>query len=475
MTTPAEVVSRLAAEDIQFVDMRFTDVPGTQHHYTLPVHQLTEEVFTEGLGFDGSSITGFQSIDQSDMLLLPDADTGFVDPFFKHKTLALICNVYDPVTGFEYFKDPRVVAKRAVRYLQGTGVADTCYVGPEAEFFIFDGVNYHNEPYGAAFEVRSVEGIWTSGDTLDARDDPNLGHRIRYKSGYFPLPPLDRHQDLRAEMVATLEACGVEVELHHHEVGTAGQAEIDMRFDHLLTMADKVQLYKYVCKNVAARAQKTVTFMPKPIYGDNGSGMHVHMSLWKDGETLFYDRDNYAGLSEMARHFTGGVLAHAPAILVFAATTVNSYKRLVPGYEAPVNLVYSERNRSAAIRVPLVSESPAAKRIEFRCPDPSANPYLAFAAILLAGLDGVLNGIEPPDPLDKDIYSLSAEELAGVATVPASLGRALDALEEDHDFLRVGGVFGESLLESYIEAKREEIDTVALRPHPMEFELYYSI
>ena len=475
MTTPAEVVARLADEDIEFVEFRFTDVPGLQHHYTLPSHELNEGVFAEGLGFDGSSIRGFQTIDRSDMLLVPDVEAGFIDPFYNHKTLILHCTVYDPVTGYEYFKDPRVIAKKAVRYLRGTGLADTCYIGPEAEFFIFDGVNYHNEPYGAAFEVRSVEGIWTSGDTLDAREDPNLGHRIRYKSGYFPLPPLDRHQDLRAEMVSVLEACGVPIELHHHEVGTAGQAEIDMRYDELVTMADKVQLYKYVCKNVAHRAQKTVTFMPKPIYGDNGSGMHTHVSLWKDGETLFYDRDGYAGLSEMARYFAGGLLAHAASILAFAAPTVNSYKRLVPGYEAPVNLAYSERNRSAAIRVPMVSDNPAAKRLEFRCPDPSANPYLAFAAILLAGLDGVLNRIDPGDPLDVDIYSLSAEDAAGVAQVPGSLGRALDALEADHDFLRVGGVFGESLLASYIEAKREEIDTVRLRPHPMEYELYYSI
>jgi len=331
MTTPAEVVARLADEDIEFVEFRFTDVPGLQHHYTLPSHELNEGVFAEGLGFDGSSIRGFQTIDRSDMLLVPDVEAGFIDPFYKHKTLILHCTVYDPVTGYEYFKDPRVIAKKAVRYLRGTGLADTCYIGPEAEFFIFDGVNYHNEPYGAAFEVRSVEGVWTSGDTLDAREDPNLGHRIRYKSGYFPLPPLDRHQDLRAEMVSVLEACGVPIELHHHEVGTAGQAEIDMRYDELVTMADKVQLYKYVCKNVAHRAQKTVTFMPKPIYGDNGSGMHTHVSLWKDGETLFYDRDGYAGLSEMARYFAGGLLAHAASILAFAAPTVNSYKRLVPG------------------------------------------------------------------------------------------------------------------------------------------------
>ena len=475
MATPADVVARAAAEGVEFVDFRFTDLPGLQQHFTTPVHQLTEGVFEDGLGFDGSSIRGFQPIDRSDMLLMPDPDTGFIDPFCQHKTLVLLCTVKDPVTGEKYEKDPRVVAARAVDHLRSTGIADTCYIGPEAEFFIFDTVNFRNDPATAGFAVNSVEGIWSSGDALDAAGDPNRGHKIRYKSGYFPLPPLDGHHDLRSEMVKMLEICGVEVELQHHEVGTAGQAEIDLRFDDLLSMADKVQLYKYVCKTVAARAGKSVTFMPKPIFGDNGSGMHTHISLWAGGSPLFFDASGYAGLSEMARHFTGGVLAHAPAILAFAAPTVNSYKRLVPGYEAPVNLVYSQRNRSAAIRIPLISENPAAKRIEFRCPDPAANPYLSFSALLLAGLDGIAKGTEPPPPLDVDIYELSAAEAAGIATVPGSLGAALDALEADSDFLRVGGVFSDSLLESYVEGKQEEIDVIGLRPHPMEFELYYSV
>ena len=475
MSTPADVVARAEAEGVEFVDFRFTDVSGLQHHFSTPAHDLNEDIFEEGLGFDGSSIRGFQTIDRSDMLLIPDAATGFIDPFYAHKSLVLLAKVKDPVTGEDYEKDPRVVAARAVEHMVSTGIANGCYVGPEAEFFIFDDVNFRNDPQAAGFRINSVEGIWTSGDTHDTAGVRNSGYKIRYKAGYFPLPPQDQHQDIRSEMVKLLEDCGVQIEIQHHEVGTAGQAEIDMRFDHLLPMADKVQLYKYICKNVAARAGKTVTFMPKPIYGDNGSGMHTHMSLWQDDDPLFFDASGYAGLSELARHFIGGLLAHAPAVLAFAAPTVNSYKRLVPGYEAPVNLVYSERNRSAAIRVPLYSQSPAAKRIEFRCPDPSANPYLLFSAMLLAGLDGIANRTDPGDPLDVDIYELSPYEAEGVPQVPGSLGEALDALEADGDFLRVGNVFSESLLESYIEGKREEIDMVALRPHPMEFEMYYSI
>ena len=476
MTTPADVVARLADEDIEFVEFRFTDVPGLQHHYTLPAHQLHEGVFEEGLGFDGSSIRGFQTIDRSDMLLVPDSEGGFVDPFYKHKTLVLLCTVYDPVTGYEYFKDPRVIAKRALRYMRGTGLADTCYIGPEAEFFIFDGVNFHNEPYGAAFEVRSVEGIWTSGDTLDARDDPNLGHRIRYKAGYFPLPPLDRHQDLRAEMVSVLESCGVEVELHHHEVGTAGQAEIDMRYDDLLVMADKVQLYKYVCKNVAHRAQKTVTFMPKPIYGDNGSGMHTHVSLWKDGVPLFYDRDGqYAGLSEMARHFTGGLLAHAASVLAFAAPTVNSYKRLVPGYEAPVNLAYSERNRSAAIRVPMVSESPAAKRLEFRCPDPRPTPTWPSRRSCWRASTAFSTASSPATRWTWTSTRCRRRRPRACRRCPVRSPVRSTRWSPTTTSCASAACSASRCLESYIEAKREEIDTVRLRPHPMEYELYYSI
>ena len=475
MATPADVVARAKAEGVEFVDFRFTDVSGLQHHFSTPAHDLTEDLFTEGLGFDGSSIRGFQTIDRSDMLLLPDPATGFIDPFYAHKTLVLLAKVKDPVTGEDYEKDPRVVAARAVEHMTSTGTADRCCVGPEAEFFIFDDVNFRNDPQAAGFRINSVEGIWASGDTLNAQGGRNLGHKVRYKAGYFPLAPLDQHQDIRSEMVRVLEDCGVRIEIQHHEVGTAGQAEIDMRFDDLLPMADKVQLYKYICKNVAAQAGKSVTFMPKPIYGDNGSGMHTHMSLWQGDSPLFFDASGYAGLSELARHFTGGILAHAPAILAFGAPTVNSYKRLVPGYEAPVNLVYSQRNRSAAIRVPLISENPAAKRIEFRCPDPAANPYLLFAVMLMAGLDGIAKGTDPGEPLDVDIYELSPYEAAGVPQVPASLGEALDALEADSDFVRAGNVFSESLLESYIEGKREEIDVIGLRPHPMEFELYYSV
>ena len=474
MSTPQEIIALAASEGAEFVDVRFTDVPGVQHHFSLPIRELTEAVFEEGLGFDGSSVSGFQTIDASDMLLIPDPDTAIFDPFMKRKTLVLLCDVKDPVTGEMYGKDPRGVVRRSLSYLASTGIADAAYFGPEAEFFIFDSVAYQNQPDVAGYQVRSAEGIFESGRP-SVNGAPSPGHRVPYKGGYFPLAPLDTFQDLRSEMVVALESVGIPIEVQHHEVGTAGQAEIDMVFDEMLSMADKVQLYKYVVKNVAREHGRTVTFMPKPIYGDNGSGMHTHQSLWKDGDTLMYDERGYAGLSDISRWYIGGLLAHAPAILAFAAPTTNSYKRLVPGYEAPVNLAYSQRNRSAAIRIPLISDNPKAKRLEFRCPDPSANPYLAFAAMLMAGIDGIQNQMDPGEPLDKNIYDLPPEEAAGIETVPGSLAEALAALEADHDFLLAGDVFNTSLIESYLEVKQEEVDAVNLRPHPLEYEMYYSV
>src|SRR4051812_13823793 len=406
------------------------------------------------------------------MILRPDPDTAVIDPFRQHATLNLNCWVHDPITLESYSRDPRYVARKAEEYLRSTGIADTCYIGPEAEFFIFDDVRFAVTPNSAFHQVDSVEASWNTG-----RDEgPNLGYKPRYKEGYFPVPPMDQYQDLRSEMIVVMERLGIEIEVQHHEVGTAGQAEIDMRFDSLLRMADKLMLYKYIVKNVAWAAGKSATFMPKPIFQDNGSGMHVHQSLWKGGEPLFYDEKGYAGLSDIARWYIGGLLTHARAVLAFAAPTTNSYKRLVPGYEAPVNLVYSQRNRSASVRIPLYSKSPKAKRLEFRCPDPSCNPYLAFSAMLQAGLDGINNRIEPPPPVDKDLYDLPPEELAKVPQVPSSLDEALDALEADADFLKVGGVFTDDLIETWISYKREtEIDAVRLRPHPYEFSLYYDI
>src|SRR5438128_1385890 len=441
-------------------------------HFSAPAHELTEQGFTEGYGFDGSSIRGFQEIQESDMLLMPDPSTAYVDPFRQHKTLNLNCFVRDPVTGESYTRDPRYVAQKAEDYLGSTGIADTAYFGPEAEFYIFNDVRFSQDQHSAFYSVDSIEGIWNSG----REEVPNLGFKPRYKEGYFPVPPMDHFQDIRSEMILTLERLGVEIEVQHHEVGTAGQAEIDMRFDTLLTMADKLMLYKYVVKNVARAHNLSATFMPKPIYQDNGSGMHCHQSLWKGGEPLFFDETGYAGLSDMARWYIGGLLKHAPSLLAFTNPTVNSYKRLVPGYEAPVNLVYSQRNRSAAVRIPLYSKSPKAKRIEFRCPDPSCNPYLAFSALLMAGLDGIQNRIEPPAPLDRDLYDLPPEELAKVPQVPGSLPEVLDALETDHEYLLAGGVFTPDVIETWIEYKREnEVDALRLRPHPWEFYLYYDI
>ncbi len=470
--TPSEVISLAEDEGVEIVDLRFCDLPGLMQHFSVPVSELTEEAIEDGFGFDGSSIRGFQEIQESDMILMPDLSTAYIDPFRRHRTLNINCFVRDPVTGESYTRDPRFVARKAEDHLASTGVADTAYFGPEAEFYIFDDVRFSQDQHSAYYSVDSVEGIWNT----DKDEQPNLGFKPRYKEGYFPVPPMDHFQDLRSEMILTMQQVGIGVEVQHHEVGTAGQAEIDMRFDTLLSMADKLMLYKYIVKNVARAHGHSATFMPKPIFQDNGSGMHTHQSLWKGGEPLFYSETGYAGISDVGRWYIGGLLQHAAAILAFAAPTTNSYKRLVPGYEAPVNLVYSQRNRSACVRIPLYSKSPKAKRLEFRCPDPSCNPYLAFAAMLMAGLDGIANRIEPPDPVDKDLYDLPPEELAQVPQVPGSLDEALDALEADQDFLKAGGVFTDDLIETWLNYKRvKEIDEVRLRPHPWEFMLYYDI
>jgi glutamine synthetase len=470
--SPEEVLRLAKDAQVEFVDYRFCDLPGLMQHVTVPVHALSESVFTDGHGFDGSSIRGFQEIQESDMILVPDPATAVIDPFRARPTLVINCFVKDPVTLEHYSRDPRYVASKAEAYLASTGVADAAYFGPEAEFFIFDDVRFSVTSNSAFHHVDSIEGVWNTG-----RDErPNQGYKPRTKEGYFPVPPMDHFLDLRSEISATLHQVGIQTELHHHEVATGGQGEIGMRFDTLLTMADKLMLFKYVVKNVAYAAGKTATFMPKPVFEDNGSGMHTHQSLWRGDEPLFYSETGYGGLSDIGRWYIGGLLRHAAAVLAFAAPTTNSYKRLVPGYEAPVNLVYSQRNRSAACRIPLAQRSPKAKRVEFRCPDPSCNPYLAFSAMLLAGLDGVLNRIEPPDPVDKDLYDLPPEELANVPQVPGSLEAALAALEEDNDFLRAGDVFTDDLLEVYLDYKRSrEVDALRLRPHPYEFALYFDI
>jgi len=470
--SPSDVIRLAQEEDIQIIDLRFCDLPGVMQHFSVPVSQLTEESFEEGFGFDGSSIRGFRTIESSDMILKPDPTTAVVDPFRTHRTMNLTCFIYDPLTGAPYDRDPRLIAKRAENFLSTMEFADTAYFGPEAEFFIFDDVRYHQDMHSASYTVDSKEGVWNTN-----RDEgPNQGYKLTEKGGYFPVPPADQHQDIRSEMILLMQQCGIEIEVQHHEVATAGQAEIDMRFDTLLKMADKVMLYKYIVKSVAHRAGLSATFMPKPLYQDNGSGMHTHQSLWKDGIPLFYEKGNYANLSDLGRHYIGGILAHAPALLAFAAPTTNSYKRLVPGYEAPVNLVYSERNRSAACRIPAYSPSPAAKRVEFRCPDAMANPYIAFAAMLMAGIDGVRNKIEPPEPDDRDLFELSRAERAHVPTVPSSLEEALDALRGDQDFLLEGGVFTQDLIGAWIDYKTlNEVDAVRLRPHPWEFAMYYSM
>lgn len=464
------VMKLIRDNDIKVVDLKFTDLLGQWQHFSVTVNEFGEEVFEEGIGFDGSSIRGFQKIHESDMLLFPDPDTAFVDPFTAVPTLSLTCDVSDPITRENYSRDPRYVARKAESYLRSTGIADMAFFGPEPEFFILDSVRFdQSSSYGYYF-IDSEEGIWNSGQN----GTKNLGHRPRYKEGYFPVSPLDSLQDIRTEMVLTMQSLGIEVEVHHHEVATAGQTEIDMKRDALTRMADKYLVYKYVTKNVAKKHGKTVTFMPKPIFGDNGSGMHVHQSLWKGGKPLFAGT-GYAGLSDLAMYYIGGLLKHAPALCAITNPTTNSYKRLVPGFEAPVNLAYSQRNRSASVRIPMYSSNPKAKRIEFRCPDPTCNPYLGFAAMLLAGLDGIINKIDPGKPLDKDIYDMTPEQLRDVPSTPGSLAEALEALRNDHEFLLRGDVFTEDLIETWIDYKlSREVQPMQLRPHPFEFMLYYD-
>lgn len=454
------------------VDLKFTDLLGTWQHCSFPLETWDEDTFKEGVGFDGSSIRGWQGIHMSDMLAVPEPETAVIDPFFKEPTVSVIANIVDPITKEDYTRDPRHVARKGVSYLKETGIADICYIGPEPEFFIFDEVRYHQNQHAGFYEIDSVEGAWNT-----ARfEEPNLGYKPGFKGGYFPVSPTDTYHDLRGEMVAEMQKVGIVIEAHHHEVATAGQSEIDMKFDELLKIADQFMWYKYIIKNVARRNGKTVTFMPKPIFEDNGSGMHTHLSLWKDGKALFADANSkYAGLSDIGLYSIGGILKHAPAILAFAAPTTNSYRRLVPGFEAPVNLVMSARNRSAAVRIPMYSDSPKAKRLEFRCPDPTANGYLAWTAMLMAAIDGIENKIDPGQPLDRDIYEMSSAELAKYRKTPGELAEAIDALQKDHDFLLAGGVFTEDLIETWISWKRKnELHELALRPHPYEFHLYYD-
>ncbi|MBI4940294.1 MAG: type I glutamate--ammonia ligase [Actinobacteria bacterium] len=468
-----EVLKFIKDQDVKFVDVRFCDLPGVMQHFNVPAVSVDAAFFTDGQMFDGSSIRGFQAINESDMKLIPDVSTAYVDPFRTEKTLNINMSIVDPYTDEAYSRDPRQVARKAEAYLKSTGIADTAFFAPEAEFYVFDDVRFETKQNAGYYHIDSIEGAWNTGRI---EEGGNRGYKTRYKGGYFPVPPVDHYADLRDQMSLELDKLGLQVERAHHEVGTAGQAEINYRFDTLLKSADKVMLFKYVIKNVAWEAGKTATFMPKPLFGDNGSGMHCHQSLWKDGEPLFYDERGYGGLSDIARWYIGGLLHHAPSLLAFTNPTVNSYRRLVPGYEAPVNLVYSARNRSACVRIPVTGSNPKAKRIEFRVPDPSSNPYLAFAAQLMAGIDGIKNRIEPLAPVDKDLYELPPEEHASIPQVPGSLGAVLDALEADHSYLSEGGVFTEDLIDTWIDFKRQqEILPISLRPHPHEFELYYDI
>ena len=468
--TPANVMAFAQENSAKVLDLRFADLPGLWQHVSYPIGELDLEKFEEGFGFDGSSIRGWQAISESDMLIMPDPDRIFMDPFTDAPTLVIVCNVVDPITKQHYERDPRWIAQKAEKYLQYTGIGDTAYFGAEAEFFIFDNIRFDSGPNFGFYYIDSEEGRWNSG-----RAEHNLGYRPRYKEGYFPVPPTDHHMNIRSEMVQIMEACGLSIECHHHEVATGGQCEIDQRFDTLVTSADNMMLYKYVVRNVAFSHGRTVTFMPKPLWNDNGSGMHTHQSLWNGPEPLFAG-DQYAGLSENALYYIGGLLKHSGALAAFCAPTTNSYKRLVPGFEAPVNLAYSRRNRSAACRIPMYSASPKAKRVELRYPDPSCNPYLAFSAMLMAGLDGIQNKIDPGEPLDKDIYDLSAEELRAVPALPYSLEGALESLEDDHDFLTRNDVFTEELIHSYIGYKMDsEVKAVRQRPHPHEFSLYFDI
>jgi glutamine synthetase len=468
--TPKEIVAFIEKENIKVVDLRFMDFPGIWQHFSIPAREMSEETFERGLGFDGSSIRGWQAINESDMLVKPQADTAFIDPFLEAKTLVLVCNICDPITGEDYTRDPRNIARKAEAHLKGTGLAEIANFGPELEFFIFNDVRFDQNEHEGYYHIDSAEGRWNTGRV----ENPNLANKIRLKEGYFPVPPMDTLQDIRSEMMLTLESIGIPIEAQHHEVATGGQCEIDMRFNTLVKMADNVLKYKYIVKNTAKKHDQVVTFMPKPLFGDNGSGMHVHFSLWK-GEKNLFAGDGYAGLSQMALYAIGGILKHAPSLLAFATPTTNSFKRLVPGYEAPVNLAYSRRNRSASVRIPMYSSSPKAKRLEFRCPDPSCNPYLTFSAILMAGLDGILNKIDPGQPLDKDIYDLPPEELAAVPKTPGSLREVLACLEKDHDYLLKGDVFTPDVIETWISYKmKNEVQALDLRPHPWEFMLYFD-
>ncbi|MCL1469727.1 type I glutamate--ammonia ligase [Argonema antarcticum] len=468
--TPQEVLNLIREQDIKIIDLKFIDTPGIWQHCSFYHDQIDESSFADGVPFDGSSIRGWKAINESDMMMVPDPTTAWIDPFMKEKTLSLICSIKEPRTGEFYNRDPRTIAQKAVDYLISTGLGDVAFIGPEAEFFIFDDVRFDQTENKGYYYLDSVEGRWNSGK----EEGPNLGYKPRYKEGYFPVPPTDTQQDIRTEMLLTMAECGVPIEKHHHEVATGGQNELGIRFATLVQAADYLMTYKYVIKNVAKKYGKTVTFMPKPLFQDNGSGMHTHQSIWKDGQPLFAG-DKYAGLSQMALHYIGGLLKHAPALLAITNPTTNSYKRLVPGFEAPVNLAYSQGNRSASIRIPLSGNNPKAKRLEFRCPDATCNPYLAFAAMLCAGIDGIKNQIDPGEPLDVDIYELSPEELAKVPSTPGSLEGALEALEKDHAFLTDTGVFTEDLIQTWISYKLDkEVNPMRLRPHPYEFALYYD-
>jgi glutamine synthetase len=473
---PSDVFDLAEAHEATMVDLKFTDLPGTWQHMGLSLNAFDEDAFADGIGFDGSSIRGFQEIYESDMLLMPDAATAIIDPSYEQTTISVICTVLDPITREPYTRDPRHVAMKAEAHLRESGIADTCYFGPEAEFYVFDHVAFDQQANTAFYEVDSEEGHWTSGQGFQRRGEglSSLGYKNRSQEGYFPAPPNDTQGDLRAEMVAILEALGIRTESHHHEVGGPGQAEIDLRFLPLLEMADALQLHKYVVKNTAKVAGKSATFLPKPIFEENGSGMHTHQSLWKDGETLMHDEAGYALLSDLALSYAAGLLEHGPALMAFCAPATNSYRRLVPGYEAPVLLKHSQRNRSAAVRIPMYSPAPKSKRVEFRPPDPLANPYLAFPAMLMAGLDGIRRGLKPSDPLDVNLYELPVEQLAEIPKVPSSLDEALDALEADHEFLEEGDVFTEDLIETYVEFRREQSDKVKIRPHPYEFPMYFD-
>jgi glutamine synthetase len=468
--TPKQVLAMIKEKGAVMVDIKFIDLLGQWQHFTVPISEFKDEAaFEEGLGFDGSSIRGWQSIESSDMLVIPDPDTAVMDPFTKDPTLSLICDISDPITRADYTRDPRNIARKAEQYLKSTGIADTCFFGPEPEFFIFDGIRYDTNQHSSYFYIESSEGAWNSG-----KEGGNLGYKPRYKEGYFPVAPNDSLNDIRTEMVLEMERVGIRVEKQHHEVATAGQAEIDMRFQSLVKMSDWLTWYKYICKNVATRHGKTVTFMPKPLFGDNGSGMHCHQSLWK-GETPLFAGSGYAGMSDLALHYIAGILAHAKSIAAFTNPGTNSYRRLVPGFEAPINLAYSSRNRSASVRIPMYSPSPKAKRIEVRFPDPTCNPYLGFSAMMMAGLDGIQRRLDPGQPLDKDIYALTPAELKEVPSMPASLEEALDHLKKDHEYLLKGDVFTEDLIETWIDYKMtREVSQTRLRPHPYEFAMYFD-